>query len=94
MISLFISTADQSGSFVFAYAKDRFFPDYAQLMLVLVYFQIEQCQDWAKFHNYKRVKRSKCKTDKLEEKQKKILNLTENERNTCSFTSQKSLRMG
>ena len=45
MISLCISTADQSGPLVFAYAKDRFFPDYAQLMLVLVYFQIEQCQD-------------------------------------------------
>ena len=38
MISLCISTADL-GIWFFAYAKDRFFHDYAQLMLVLVYFQ-------------------------------------------------------
>ena len=44
MISLCISTADL-GLGIFAYAKDSFFHDYAQLMLVLVYFQIEQCQD-------------------------------------------------
>ena len=36
MISLCISTADL-GLWFFAYAKDRFFHDYAQLMLVLVF---------------------------------------------------------